>query len=85
MKSRFVVSVLAIGLVTVAPAIAYAAPTKDDPDALSVRGVDRYKHGGQPVQPPRSRRRLRSRGGGAARRRRAALHLLAANDVDGRL
>jgi hypothetical protein len=44
MKSRFVVSVLAIGLVAVAPATAHAAPTKDDPDALVVRGVDRYKH-----------------------------------------
>jgi hypothetical protein len=42
MKPLLAIAILSLGVVTAASGV--AAPTKDDPDALVVRGVDRYKH-----------------------------------------
>jgi hypothetical protein len=42
MKFLLAIAILSLGVVTAASGV--AAPTKDDPDALVVRGVDRYKH-----------------------------------------
>lgn len=42
MKSLLAIAILSMGVL--APTSGIAAPSQDDPDALVVRGVDRYKH-----------------------------------------